>query len=69
MNDPKTSAQAPCVCRYLRSKEMYYQPMGQEEDAFSGGAYWCSKSQESFGPDGNAADRQECLPGRGCYLS
>lgn len=54
-------------CRFLRSKEMYYQPYGQEEDQFSGGSYWCMKTQEGFGPDGHFADCKECHVERPCY--
>jgi hypothetical protein len=54
-------------CRYLRCKEMYYEPRGNEEHEFSGGVYWCAKTQEAFGPDGRPADRQECSAERTCF--
>ena len=36
----------------MRSKEMYYEGHGQEDDEFSSGVFWCGKTQENFGPDG-----------------
>ncbi|MBI2432218.1 MAG: hypothetical protein HYV26_05050 [Candidatus Hydrogenedentes bacterium] len=54
-------------CKCLRCKEMYYQPLGAEEDMYSGGAYWCNKTHEGFGPDGQPAGRQECDETRDCY--
>ena len=67
MNTPKPDVPPVCQCKYLRSKEMYYQGLNPEEDAFSSGVYWCSKTYEAFGPDGESADRTECCPGRSCY--
>jgi len=59
----------PMLCRNLRSKEMYYQSPGQEEeDEFSSGIYWCSKTQEAFGPDGQPVAKSRCCAGRACYV-
>ena len=55
------------LCRHLRSKEMFHQPPGQEDDEFSSGIYWCGKTQENFGPDGEPTGRLECAPGRPCF--
>ena len=55
----------PCQC--MRSKEMYYQEDGHAEDLFTSDAFWCTKTLESFGPDGDSVDSQECGPGRPCY--
>jgi len=54
-------------CKYLRNKEMYYQPMGAEDDEFSSGAYWCLKTQEPFGPDRGPTGRAECCADRTCF--
>jgi hypothetical protein len=54
-------------CRNLRSKEMYYQGVGHE-DEFASGVYWCAKTQEGFGPDGQPAGKKECCAGRTCYV-
>ena len=56
-------------CRHLRSKEMYYQDYGQAEDEFSSGIFWCGKTQEDFGPDGQPCGKGECCAGRTCYLT
>jgi hypothetical protein len=56
-------------CRNLRSKEMYHQPHDQAEDEFSSGLYWCGKTCENFGPDGQSVGKSECCTGRSCYVS
>jgi len=55
-------------CRHLRSKEMYYQAPEQEDDEFSSGVYWCGKTQETFGPDGEPCGKSECCSGRACWV-
>jgi len=72
MNTPESSSSSPqfqLPCRYLRNKEMYYQGLGQAEDEFSSGVFWCAKTHENFGPDGELAGKAECCPGRSCYAS
>jgi hypothetical protein len=59
--------QAPC--RHLRSKEMYYQPLGQEDDQFSSGLFWCNRTHESIGPDGENVSKGQCCVGRSCFGS
>jgi hypothetical protein len=54
-------------CRHLRSKEMYYQALGQQEDDFSSGLYWCNRTHETFGPDGETVSKDQCCPGRPCF--
>lgn len=61
-----TALRSPC--RNLRSKEMYYEAPGQEEDDFSSGVYWCLKTNEAFGPDGQPAEKKECCTGRNCFV-
>lgn len=58
--------QAPC--RHLRSKEMFYESGGQEDDPFSSGLFWCTKTHENFGPDGQAVGKTHCCRGRSCYI-
>jgi hypothetical protein len=55
------------LCRSLRTKTMFY----QSEDVGSAapelrGPFWCSRTQEIFGPDDQVADAETCKPGRGC---
>jgi hypothetical protein len=66
-SDEALSPQFPC--QHLRSKEMYYQAFGQEDDAFASGIYWCLRTHESYGPDGEPAGRKECCDGRDCFKS
>ena len=54
-------------CPFLRNKEMYYGESGLEDEAFSSGAFWCTKTQEAFGPDGEPAGGEECRAGRSCF--
>jgi hypothetical protein len=63
-----TTTKLQIPCRNLRSKEMYYQSPGQLEDEFSGGVYWCEKTCENFGPDGQPVTKSECCAGRSCYV-
>ncbi|GMW01136.1 MAG: hypothetical protein AMXMBFR84_22730 [Candidatus Hydrogenedentota bacterium] len=55
-------------CKYLRSKEMYYQT-GYEEEAFSSDAFWCTKTHQSYGPDKNPVGKSECAQGRTCFCN
>jgi len=61
-----SSAELQAHCRHLRCKEMYYQ--GNQEDEYASGAYWCSQTQENFGPDGEPAGKTECCAGRTWYV-
>lgn len=59
----------PC-CLHLRCKSMYYRPDERPgklhvEDAMG---YWCVKTHEPIGPDGELADHGRCQPGRGCHV-
>jgi len=64
---PGTSApNLKIPCRNLRCKEMYYQ--GNPHDEFASDAYWCSKTHENFGPDGQPAGKTDCCAGRSCYV-
>jgi hypothetical protein len=68
MSDSETQ-QPQLPCRHIRSKEMYYQGFTQEDDQFSSGLYWCTKTHESFGPDGQPVGKTECCHARTCFLS
>ncbi len=57
----------PIPCRHLRCKEMYYQ--APTDDEFASGIYWCGKTQENSGPDGQPCSKCECGPERACYQS
>lgn len=54
-------------CKYLRSKEMFYQTDDENLDEYSGGHFWCARTQDAIGPDGKAVAKTECSPPRSCY--
>jgi hypothetical protein len=56
-------------CKHLRNKEMYYQNDGQEDDQYASGLFWCTKTHENFGPDGESAGKNECCSSRSCYIN
>ena len=66
MDNTETSAEYEIPCRYLRNKEMFYH--AQENDEFASGIYWCTQTNEPFGPDGQPCDKKHCCEGRACYL-
>lgn len=68
-SEPLSLANLKIPCRHLRSKEMYYQEYGAADDEFSSGVYWCGKTQENFGPDGQPCSRGDCSGERTCYLA
>ena len=67
MNNSETPPQFQARCRHLRSKEMYHQAAGQPDDEFASGQFWCAKSQENFGPDGQPVSGTECCASRSCF--
>ena len=67
VGDAQVVSSLPVPCRHLRCKEMFYQSPGQPEDEFSSGIYWCVKTQENLGPDGQSCGKCECGPERACY--
>ena len=58
---------AAIPCRDLRCKEMFYEAPGTPEDEFASGIYWCVRTQENSGPDGQPCSKCECGPERACY--
>jgi len=64
----ETSVVTPVAppCRFIRCKEMYYG--GSEDDAYASGAYWCERTQEAFGPDGEVCTQKQCCATRSCYV-
>ncbi|MEW6159914.1 MAG: hypothetical protein AB1813_20985 [Verrucomicrobiota bacterium] len=72
MNEPEPPAAQTMIqlpCRHMCSKEMYYEPYGAGDDQYSSGIYWCMKTQENFGPDGQPVSKNDCCPGRTCYIT
>ena len=54
-------------CKFLRSKEMFHEDAAGEEGEFASDVFWCSKSQEAFGLDGEPAGKCDCTNARKCY--
>ena len=56
-----------CVCKHLRSKEMYYSDRPMQLGPYDSGIFWCHLTQKGLGPDGVFADIEECQPTRSCF--
>jgi len=69
MSNPDSAPDLRLPCKHLRSKEMYHQSLGQEDDQFSSGLFWCTKTHENFGPDGEPVCKTNCCSGRTCFGS
>ena len=68
METPETTTKTTQIpCRFLRCKEMFYQ--GDESDEFASGAYWCLRTNEPFGPDGETCGKKQCCANRTCYVT
>jgi hypothetical protein len=68
MNNTESGFKLQMVCRHLRHKGMYYQTAEELEKESSGRVYWCSKTHENFGPDGEPVGKAGCCAGRRCYV-
>jgi hypothetical protein len=69
MSNPEPAQQIQIPCPNLRCKEMYHQAPGQEDDQFSSRLYWCTRTSENFGPDGQPVGKAECCRERPCFGS
>jgi hypothetical protein len=67
MNPSESAPQIQIPCRNLRCKEMYHEAPGHQEDEFSSGLYWCTKTHENFGPDGEPVGKSRCCATRACF--
>lgn len=57
-------------CRCLRSKEMFIHVEPDPSVPHMGsGVFWCIHTHNCLGPDGRAAEPENCKPGRSCYES
>lgn len=66
MEAPQKPARV-CMCKHLRSKEMFYSDKPFEMDAYHSGIFWCEKTHDGLGPDGVFADIEECTAARECF--
>lgn len=54
-------------CRFLMSKEMFYDSDTARDAAYSSGIFQCLKTHQCFGPDGLPTDAEDCRDGRACF--
>lgn len=47
---------------------MYYEGGTQQADEFASGVFWCTKTHEGFGPDGQPVGKAHCCTGRPCFV-
>ena len=59
------------TCMHLRHKLMYvdarHKQRGMVDVNSDTRVYWCSKTQECFGPDDQPVSPGDCSNGRACY--
>ncbi len=59
------------ACLHLRHKLMYvddrHSRVGVVDDSSDTRVFFCTQSQEAYGPDGAPVSPTECTPGRGCF--
>ena len=58
------------LCRHLRNKGMYVHTDGLNggHEGYDNSIYWCFKTMNSFGPDDEYVNRDECrCTTRTCY--
>jgi len=70
-NDNPPAVHLKVACQRLRHKMMYVdarqQQFGMVDDGSDTRVFWCSKTQDALGPDGDAVSPTDCQPGRNCY--
>ena len=54
-------------CKHLKSKEMFYNSPTARDDAYASGIFWCQRTFQCIGPDGNVAEHEHCRNHRDCY--
>lgn len=61
------------TCLNLRHKLMYVDERqsapGLVDDSSSTRIFFCTRTQDSLGPDAEPASPGDCVPTRGCYCS
>ncbi|MFO0826761.1 MAG: hypothetical protein U0572_01320 [Phycisphaerales bacterium] len=73
MSDDEKPLKLKVCCHHLRHKMMYVDHRqsvrGMVDDSSDTRVYFCIKSQESLGPDGQPVHPSDCTPDRGCYAN
>jgi hypothetical protein len=62
---------AHAACSHLRHKGMYVLSVADPDDTsyydrYDATAYWCTRTQKPYGPDGKPAHADACRHGREC---
>lgn len=68
MNKIAESLKMQIPCKYLRTNNMYYTDAEQEDQHSSNSVFWCTKTHEAFGPDGEPASKTDCCAERKCHV-
>jgi hypothetical protein len=72
-NSPTRSVNLQPACLHLRHKLMYVDEdqstPGMVDDSSDTRIFFCTKTQESLGPDGEPVTPKMCHPGRDCHCS
>lgn len=70
-NEDPPAVHLKIACRNLRHKMMYVdqrqQTFGMVDDSSDTRMFWCTKTQDALGPDGDGVDAKSCSPSRNCY--
>jgi hypothetical protein len=65
------TVQLQVSCRHIRHKMMYVDERhavpGMVDDSSDTRVFFCIRSQDALGPDGEPVSPDDCRPGRGCY--
>jgi hypothetical protein len=76
MDEPEVEtsnvAEAPEVCRYIRTKTAYGNASGYERwqrGHSSTAAYWCLQTMGTSGPDDQLVEPKHCCAGRTCFAT
>jgi len=61
------------TCMNMRHKMMYvderHAQRGLVDDSSDTRVFWCARTQEALGPDGQATHPEDCHPGRSCHCA
>ena len=69
MSEDTHTAKFVIPCRYLRSNKMFHGAPDEPIDESDNGLFWCEKTRETFGPDGECVGKSDCERGRSCYVT
>jgi hypothetical protein len=61
------AARTPDVCRSLRTKTAFTGDDAWKLGESTTAVYWCLRTMETFGPDGNFCHALSCAPQRRCH--